>query len=234
MSSRADTPTHVVRIVADGAFGREVADHLAALLWLTGRAASVDPVPLDGDPSGLFSGADACVRASWRDIRAEWNESAEAALIAGRTFLPIAFAHPYVRVGPAVAPGLAPCHRCYSLRARQHANLVGDPNPVNDEYERALARDVRLGVTGYPPHIAAMAAGLAVTMLGAAGGRPLVGWVARIDCGTDEVQNWRVIPTHGCQVCGPDLEPEARAKARRDRLRTLARPPVGDDSGQAG
>ncbi len=233
MSTRVDRPIGLVRIATDGAFGAEVAGHLADLLQLAGGSAEVVPEPPAGELAGFVSGVDVCVRASWRDVLAESAQLATAALTAGRTFLPVAFAHPYVRVGPLVVPGRAPCHRCYAVRVRQHANAVGEQNAVNDAYERALRRDPGLGVTGYPPHVAAIAAGLAFDMLVALDGVPRTGWVARVDCGTDEVRRWRLSPATACPVCGPDTDPEARAKLRRDRLRALARPPGAPADGSA-
>jgi bacteriocin biosynthesis cyclodehydratase domain-containing protein len=232
MTMHTDSRAGMVRIVAEGLFGGEVAEHLSTLLHGDGRTAQVAHGPLGARLADFMTGGAACVRISWRDIGDEFDEFADAATAAGRPFLPVAFAHPYVRVGPAVVPGLAPCHACYSARVRQFAD---EGDSVNDECEQALSRDARLGVTGYPPHVAAMAAGLALAMLGPvddACAQVRVGQLARIDCGTDVIRTWRVTPVHGCLACGPLTNDEARAKARRDRLRSLARPATGEAPGK--
>jgi bacteriocin biosynthesis cyclodehydratase domain-containing protein len=234
MTARTDSREGGVRIVADGRFGAEVAEHLAALLRVDGRGVQVAPGPLGAGLADFLAGGELCVRASWRDIDAEFAEFADAAMTARRAFVPVAFAHPYVRVGPAIAAGLAPCHGCYSIRARQFADAE---DSVNDECERALGRDPRLGVSGHPPHVAAMAAGLVLGMLtppGAPGAPVRAGRLVRIDCGTDEVRTWPVVSVHGCPVCGPVADHEAWAKVRRDRLRGLVRPATGDARGEEG
>jgi bacteriocin biosynthesis cyclodehydratase domain-containing protein len=222
MTARSAVTAGLVRIVVDGAFGAEVADHLGVLIRSAGGITEVISESLEVRPDAAATGADLLVRASWRDIGTEFDVYAEAALGSARPFIPVAYGHPYVRIGPAVVPGGVPCHRCHAVRARQHATAE---DAVNAECEVAMAADARLGVAGYPPHIAAVAAGSVLALLrpsGRDGPTVRTGRMTRIDCVTDEVVSWPVVAVHGCPVCGPDIDPEVRAKAGRDRLRAAA------------
>lgn len=216
-----------VQILADGRFGDAVARDLVRLLAMSGRTARV--VSERPRQLGSFVAAgELAVYASWRDVAAEFEEFSEAARTARRPWLPVAFAHPHVRVGPAVVPGLAPCYACYSIRVRQHSWAAGRDRDA--DVEQALNGDSRLGVEGFPPHIAAMAAGLGLAMLGAVTGRARVGQVGLIDCDTDMIRRWRVVAADACPGCGPAAPAgAARARAARDSLLTLA----GQASGMA-
>ncbi|HEY3684169.1 MAG TPA: TOMM precursor leader peptide-binding protein [Streptosporangiaceae bacterium] len=164
-----------VRIVADGEFGECVAGHLRALL-----ASGAAPA------SGRIR-----VRASWRDVPAEF--AAFGAATGSAPWLPIALGHPYIRVGPLFVTGRAPCPACYATRVRQHGN------PVDEEVGRRLADDPRLGVRGFLPHQSMIAAGLAVDLMR----DEEAGRVAVVDCRTDEVASWHLVPAEACPGCGP-------------------------------
>ncbi|MFC4531076.1 TOMM precursor leader peptide-binding protein [Sphaerisporangium dianthi] len=174
-----------VRIVADGDFGVVVAEHLRSLLAMAGRPARVAREPaLEFAAGGGFG-----VRASWRDLPVEFEAFAEAARPA--PWLPIAMASPYIRVGPVFVHGRAPCHTCYRSRVRQHESLV------EEEIRGRLAVNPRLGVRGFSPHHCMIAAGLALALMD--GGEH--GAVAAVDCRTDEVTPWRVVPAERCPGC---------------------------------
>ncbi|WP_214324510.1 TOMM precursor leader peptide-binding protein [Nonomuraea sediminis] len=164
-------------ISPSGDFGHSFAEQLRALLAGTGRT-----VRVAGEPGPGFA-----VRAAWRDVPAEFEAFAATA----RTpWLAVAQAHPYLRVGPAVVPGIAPCHECYLTRVRQHGPADG--------VEAALAAHPEVGVGGFAPHQVMMAAGMALALIDTAEAGTLV----TIDCRTDEVVSWRVVPAHACRGCG--------------------------------
>lgn len=123
-----------LKVVADGPFGRMVADRLTALPWP----------------------ADVAVRCSWRDVAAEY--AAFDTRVHG-SWLGIGFAHPSIRIGPLVRRGAAPCHDCYLRRRRQHRT-----DPHAEAIESAQAADPDLGVEGHPPWAAELAAGHAVRL----------------------------------------------------------------------
>jgi bacteriocin biosynthesis cyclodehydratase domain-containing protein len=219
----AGTPN--IQILADGRFGDAVAGGLVRLLTMSGRTARV----VSERPRELssFLAADGlAIYASWRDVAAEFEEFADAAKTAQRPWLPVAFSHPHIRVGPAVVPGLAPCYACYSIRVRQHSWVSGLGRDA--DLEQALNGDRQLGVEGFPPHVAAMAAGLTLAMLGAAAGQAQVGQVGLIDCDTDSIRLWQVVPVDACPVCGATAPAaEARAKAARESLLGVASQATG-------
>ncbi|WP_193318492.1 TOMM precursor leader peptide-binding protein [Nonomuraea phyllanthi] len=183
-----------VRIVAGGAFGRAVAHHLRALLAYARRPVEVAREPMRVPPGRFVAGGAFAVRAAWRDVGAEFEAFATAAGQARVPWLPVAMGHPYLRVGPAVVPGVSPCHACYLTRARQHGTSA-DP-----ALEEAMTADDKLGVRGFPPHLSMLAAGLALSLIrDAEAGR--AGRIMTIDTRTDEVNSWRVVPCHGCPGC---------------------------------
>jgi bacteriocin biosynthesis cyclodehydratase domain-containing protein len=220
------TGSPLIHVVADGPFGQAVADSLAGLLTAAGATARIRQA-LTGQPLTRFiAGSNLCVRASWRDVRSEWEEVASAAAAAGRPWLPVGFGHPDVRVGPAVVPGVPPCYACYSVRSRQHSVTA---SKWADDLDLAFARDPALGVAGFPPHTAAIAAAVALGMLqetlGPAGDRARPGQVTLINCHTDAIRSWRVATTPRCPAChAPASGQDPAGSARADRLRKLAGP----------
>jgi bacteriocin biosynthesis cyclodehydratase domain-containing protein len=201
---------HHVLIVTDGAFGEDVARRLVGLLALDGRTAAI------GAEAGTGS-ASIAVRASWRDVEAEWDLFAAEVADAGVPWLPVAYDGTQVRVGPGVIPGGAPCYSCYRARVRQH-------NVASPEFDPALLADPALGVREYPPHVAAMAAGLALVLLRAvADGASGTGQLYTIDCDTDGIDWWHVVPAHACPECDSDRAFSARTQAGREAIRTLLR-----------
>lgn len=212
----------ITQIIATGQFGRDVADHLVALLSASGETARAARDPGGPRLPGLLAGCDRAVFAAWREVRTELDELATAAAHACRPWLPVVFSHSQVRVGPVFAPDAGPCHVCFHVRSRQHSDV--DP-AVTDELDRQQTRDPGLGVTGYPPHLAALAAGQAVGLLRAASGagrQARAGRLVMISCLTDAVRVRRLVPQHGCPHCHPESEQRATAKARADQLRELA------------
>lgn len=197
-------------LTADGSFGEDVARRLVGLLALDGRMAKI------GSEAAIGS-AGFVVRASWRDVETEWDLFAAEAANAGVPWLPVAFDGTRVRVGPAVIPGRAPCYACYRVRVRQH-------DVASPEVDSALLADPAVGVREYPPHVAVMAAGLALVLLRAvADGARSTGQLCMIDCDTDGLDWWHVVPAHACPECDPDPAFAARTQAGRDAMRTLLR-----------
>lgn len=211
-----------IRIVADGPFGRAVSDQLEVLIGLAGGKVRVAHEPLGSDLASYLAGADYCVRASWRDASGEFNDFATAAQAASRPWLPVAFGHPHVRIGPVVVPGRPPCYTCFTTRALQHKD---EAVSAIQEPARSPATGRRLGVSGYPPHVASISAGLALAMLGGASGDAesiRTGQVTLVDCITDVIRSCPVAAAYRCPACGSRASEEKLAEARRKRLRELA------------
>jgi hypothetical protein len=182
-----------VGVVASGDFGWAVAGAVRALLTRTSRPVRIAREPM-ALPSGCFIEGGFGIRAAWRDVHSEFESFASAARSVRVPWLPVALDHPYVRIGPAVIPDGAPCHLCYLARVRQHGS------PLDAEIQQAQDADAQLGVRGFPPHLAMLAAGLALPMMHAAeAGRG--GMLVTINSHTDEVSTWRVVPCHDCPGC---------------------------------
>ena len=207
-----------VRVLACGPFGRDVAGHLDALAG-PGRCA-VRPArsPMSRGLRAFLTGGSLGILATHRDVDADLDAFASAAGAAGLPWLPVALSPGHVRAGPLTVPGAAPCPACYAARRAQHGRLSGG-------WERALEQDPDLGIHGFPPHLAAMAAGLALTIAAPAEGpgttRP-DGALYLIDTATDAVCSWNVIPVHGCEACEPGVGRARPGAAGAGRLRAVA------------
>ena len=179
-----------VHVLAVGAFGQAVADLLVA----DGLAAPAPAWPPEAWPTG------AGVLAAWRPVPALAGELDEGADRGGAPWLPVVQEHPLVRVGPAVVPGLGPCHGCAVLRSRQHdeaADVTAAMDRFYDAHQEA-------GPAGYLPPIAtaaAMAAGRALARLAAAPAAE-AGRVWELDALRLEARAGRVVGVHGCPRCG--------------------------------
>jgi len=209
-----------VRVLACGPFGRDVAGHLGALAGPGRVAVRRARSPLSpGLPAFLEEGS-LGILATYRDIDADLEAFASAAASAGLPWLPVALSPGHVRVGPLTVPGAVPCPACYAARRAQHGWISGG-------WERALEQDHDLGIHGFAPHLAAMAAGLALAIAGPAEwpGRPRPdGALYLIDPARDAVSSWHVIPVHGCEACEPAVRRAGSAAAGLERLRAAAGP----------
>jgi bacteriocin biosynthesis cyclodehydratase domain-containing protein len=205
-----------IKVLARGPFGHAVAQHLGALAW-PGRCDVEAARPrLSSGLRSFLAGGTLGILATHRDVRVDLEAFAAAAGLAGRPWVPVALSPGYVRVGPLTIPGAAPCVACYSARRAQHGWL--DPG-----WERSVEPHADLGVHGFPPHLAAMAAGLALAIAAPAGpgaARP-AGALFLIDMATDAVSSWTVIPADGCPTCEPAVQRGGKTTAGVERLRAV-------------
>lgn len=208
-----------VRVLACGPFGRDVAGHLGALAGPGRCAVRRAPSPRSRGLRAFLAAGSLGILATYRDIDADLEAFASAAGAAGRPWLPVALSPGHVRVGPLTIPGTVPCPGCYAARRAQHGWASGG-------WERALEQDHDLGIHGFPPHLAAMAAGLALTIAAPSeepGTSRPDGALYLIDPATDAVSSWNVIPVHGCEACEPADRQAGAAAAGAERLRAAAR-----------
>jgi bacteriocin biosynthesis cyclodehydratase domain-containing protein len=226
MGRNASAEPLTVQIVADGPFGLATATWLAGLLTAAGHRGQL--APDDAPVATVLAAGDLAVRISWRDVHAEFDHFAAAAAHIGRPWIPVAMAHPWIRIGPAIVPGVPPCHACYQARVRQHQ---GPSAWWQDELQRRYAFDPAAGVAGYPPHAAAAAAALALDMIGASpAGRVQPGHVALLDYRSSEIHRWPVTAVQRC-ACDPAVTADPTAHSQPDRTRRLRRLALRPDQG---
>lgn len=176
-------------LVGAGPFGDWVVQILADR-FTKGRAADPD------DLAGAFSGEiDAVVLALWRHSPRLCEQADELAHRRGIPWLPITMESTVMRVGPWVAPGSGPCHRCYRLRRIQHDHDWEGSRAIYDAYDR----DSTLGPVGFLPHHARLAASFAASLLC----DPLPGRVITISAISLSVDAHHVVACHGCDRCLP-------------------------------
>jgi bacteriocin biosynthesis cyclodehydratase domain-containing protein len=208
-----------IRIIAHGSFGHAVTEHLTAVSGRDGRAVQVAGVPSGHGLRDFLAGGNLGILASFRDVASDLDAFAAAAAWAGVAWLPVALSPHHARVGPLVVPGAAPCHVCYSARLAQHGQAAGT---ASTDLGHAFERDEALGVEGYPPHIAVIAAGLAMTLAYPRPGADLASRLFLIDITSDAVASWRVISVQGCPECDSAANASAAMAERTGRLRALA------------
>jgi bacteriocin biosynthesis cyclodehydratase domain-containing protein len=206
-----------IKVLARGPFGHAVAQHLGALAG-PGRCHVEAARPRFSSGLRTFlAGGTLGILATHRDVTADLEAFAAAAELAGRPWVPVALSPGYVRVGPLTIPGAAPCPACYSARRAQHGWLAPGREQSAEPHDD-------LGVQGFPPHLAAMAAGLALAIASpAAGPGPAraAGALFLIDLATDAVSSWTVIPADGCPVCDPAGQRSGKTAAGVERLRAV-------------
>ncbi|MFC7245097.1 TOMM precursor leader peptide-binding protein [Catellatospora aurea] len=169
-------------VAAVGEFGHAVQARLLA----AGASA------LDADrpePGGVR----AMVLVSWRPEPDRARRFDELASRAGIGWLPVVVEHPWLIVGPWVAPG-GPCYDCYGFRREQH-----DPKARHRAALLAAYRaDDECGVYGHLPHHLRSAEALVQLMLRS----PQPGMTTMVDLSTMLVSRVDVIARHGCPRCG--------------------------------
>jgi bacteriocin biosynthesis cyclodehydratase domain-containing protein len=206
-----------VRVLALGPFGHAVAQHLGAPAWPGRCDVQAARPPLSRGLRPFLAGGTLGILATHRDVTVDLEAFAAAAELAGLPWVPVALSPGHARVGPLTIPGAAPCPACYSARRAQHGWLDGD-------WEQAVEQDDDLGVQGFPPHLAAMAAGLALAIASPAadpGAALPAGALYLIDMATDAVSSWTVVPVDGCPKCGPADQRNRLTGTGVERLRAV-------------
>jgi len=213
-----------IRVLAHGSFGHAVGGYLDALSGPDRCDIRAVRLPFSRGLHSFLAEGMLGVLATHRDLSADLEAFAATAEAVRLTWLAVALSPGHVRVGPLIIPGAAPCQACYSARSAQHGRL-------STGLEQAFEQDDDLGIDGFPPHIAAMAAGLALALArptavpGGTGPGSTAprGDVYMIDMASDAVSSGSVIPVHGCQTCEPGPQSGRMLPAGVDRLRALAR-----------
>lgn len=110
--------------------------------------------------------------------------------------------------GPVVSPGRGACYACYRKRWLTHS-AVPEREQVLDQ---AYARDPSLGVPGFLPSVAAIAA--AGLLLDRDEHAAAAGRVRTVDLLRCQVEETRTVRVHGCPRCSPKEEPGQRYVSR--------------------
>jgi bacteriocin biosynthesis cyclodehydratase domain-containing protein len=209
-----------LRILARGPFGRAVAEGLTTLAERNGQVARVSHMAGVSGLTRFLAGGDLGVLSSFRNTATETAGFAAAATACNLTWLPIVAQRSQVRVGPRVVPGSAPCHLCYWARSAQHRPTSGAATCDLED-----TRDQSYEMAGYQPHMATLAAGLALLLR-----RPKAhqdmnrhdGRFFLIDTNTDAISAQQLIPVHGCPGCHSAANSVAAMRKRNEALRALA------------
>lgn len=148
------------------------------------------------------------VVASWRPVPSLWKRADERAAEIGGCWLPVSLEHPIMKVGPMFTPGESPCFDCYRNRQFQH----DASRHLTRMLEEAYDADDGLGPRAHLPHHARLAAAVSAPLIESAlGGADDMRGVGMLISLTDlGVEPARVVPCHGCAVCGS-------ARVRRDQ-----------------
>jgi hypothetical protein len=182
-------------------FGAEVARTLAASgIPLRLAETSGEIRPDNEDLSSSLVGCDGCVVAGIQPAPALLEVIEAGTMAAGVPWLGVVLDHPWLRVGPVIAPGLGCCHRCWRRRLRQHA---GQPD-IDSALEHHLALNPNPSTAGYLPPTAHLGALVAAGVM-----RRLpnelqaeAGVVRQVHVMTRHMVNGQTIGLHGCDRCG--------------------------------
>ncbi|WP_405778320.1 TOMM precursor leader peptide-binding protein [Streptomyces sp. NBC_00859] len=179
-----------VGVAGVGDFGNAVRDRFS-------RELGAAPMAVEEITAGcrqLPGAPGALVVALWRPLDELCERIDEAAFAAGRPWLPVVFEHPWVVVGPWLAPPDGPCHRCYLGRRAQHRQDSGTLRALTEAY----AADPECGIRGHLPHHVRLAVGLAQQALRLR--EP--GLVLSVNTVGSRISAHRTLGCHGCPRCG--------------------------------
>ncbi|MEN3585128.1 MULTISPECIES: TOMM precursor leader peptide-binding protein [unclassified Streptomyces] len=191
-------PTHVLWT---GAFGRGVADHLAATAGWSSSEADVL-----GRRSAEWPHASLRVVATWRHETALLARVARLHAAWGTAWLPVVHEYPVIRVGPLVVPGEGPCYSCYLRRRGQHDQGRDVSRAIEASFESAPDN----GVAGHTDAQTMIAAGVTVDLVSRhrAGRGVEPGHVVFYNVLTRSLFGDTLIGVHGCTDCGTPLAPD--------------------------
>ncbi len=148
---------------------------------------------------------------------AAWAELDSVARRAQFSWLPVAFEHPFIRVGPLFGLGRRPCLTCFDRRRKQAARsmTIGRTEAV-----RPTPSEASIG--GDAPHQVAIVAALCVRAFDASDDVGVAGRLLKIDTRNDQLLEEWVAAVHAC----PDCNTVGRhADGARTRLLSYAEDP---------
>jgi bacteriocin biosynthesis cyclodehydratase domain-containing protein len=188
-----------LHIVGAGPWGHEVAERLAARAT---TPATVSLIGLDATPSDLTfpPSAQARVLAAGRAVPGLAAAFDHSAYASSTPWLAVVMAHPYLQIGPAVAPGRGACNGCWQRRLRQHAPAPELDAALQRHYEEHPAQEP----TGQVAPSAALAAAMASRIVDRLVSDPDIdgGWLRQVNLVSRQMAKGRAIGIHGCERCG--------------------------------
>ncbi|MFF2409968.1 TOMM precursor leader peptide-binding protein [Streptomyces sp. NPDC058092] len=146
--SESDRATPAILPIGD--FGQAVAQRLRRIAPSPASIIGVDDVAAMGRP---------VVMAAWRESRTV-SEALDSSTSVP-WWLPIVFTHPVVRVGPVFSRSLAGCYACLTGR---ELSASGNPDHTRSLWD-LYDDDPAVGPVGFLPHHAALACGLALSLM---------------------------------------------------------------------
>jgi bacteriocin biosynthesis cyclodehydratase domain-containing protein len=196
-------------VVAVDSFGVAVGRRLVARLPDTVLLPRQFDRPI---PAGYLPLADAYVLVAARQVEdlCQWLD--DSVHVWRRKLLPVVVEHPWLRVGPLVAPGSGACATCYLRRFRQHHRSLPQWEALVTHY-RVHTTD---GPRGYLPSTVFLAAELAAQQLSEAftGDNSGAGTVRHLHLLGHQMRRSTVIGIHGCPRCGSGRQEPERSYAR--------------------
>jgi len=182
-------------VLTEGAFGGAVAAALTAAL----PDVVVHPLSRLDELEPSLALVDAVLVALWRRYDRACDRVDVACRRAGVRWSQAVLHEAYLQVGPLVAPDAGPCFACYQRRALAHEPAL----EAEQALARAYARDPRLGVPGYLPATAALAAHLLARQATEVSAE---GRLVRVHVLDGQIVDTQVVRIHGCDRCGRDGE----------------------------
>jgi bacteriocin biosynthesis cyclodehydratase domain-containing protein len=196
-----------INVLAIDDFGAQVGARLQSIV------PTCDNIANPGREFGEhISSANLVVVAAAKPVPSVWDELDHGCFERRISWIPVLHDCGAVTIGPLVAPGVGPCHRCYLRRAMQHS--------VDWEIDQAVMDFYRANPTsapaGYLPPAASLAASVIAEIVNRLrhGDFNDVGQVKHFDLLEWQVTSDRVLGIHGCNRCGLRRDDSARTTSR--------------------
>jgi bacteriocin biosynthesis cyclodehydratase domain-containing protein len=192
-------------VLHEGRFGEAVAGRIAE------RVGDVHAAPLTGSLGrleSLLAGAGFVAVPLWRRYAGECDLLDAACARFGVPWSGVVLEDASLVGGPIVSPGRGACYACYRRRWLAHSAVPEREQVI----EQAYARDPSLGVPGFLPSVAAIAA--AGLLLDRAEHEIAAGRIRRVDLLRCQVEETRTVRVHGCPRCSLGDEPGRRYVSR--------------------
>ena len=204
-----DTPTGrlSVQILSVGAFGKAVATYMKEMrsdLFETPVDNAILPLPTTWLPARCI------LLASWKPVPPLCELLDDVCHKWDRPFLPLILDSRYMRLGPAIIPGLEGCWKCWNRRYRKQLTFPEDYSALLSHYESEPGS----GPSGFLESFAMMGAARLSQIIDAIdSGVDRAGFIWQLDMLTGAISTGKLIGIHGCERCGTGRREDVRSYA---------------------
>jgi bacteriocin biosynthesis cyclodehydratase domain-containing protein len=176
----------------DGPFGRAAAERMSAALGSPSPRCAIDVNCSDiASTTAPFVFFGSCERPG---MSAALDESA---FRAHRSWIPVVFEHPMLRIGPLLVPPHGPCLDCFTKRRFQHNAMADHTLALHAAYTAGVA-----GPAGYLPQHVELSVSIAVLQLAKLlRASAQAGEMVLVNVLNNQISTTQVVAVHACARC---------------------------------